>query len=138
MGKMNQNHMLDAEAIASGLHKPKRAGPGKYVACCPAHDDKTPSLSIENAPDGKILVHCHAGCSQDEVIGALRNLGLWHKQSRQRIKSLKNQGMKEEIRRNKIILALARSEYEQDVVHTELDRARIKRAIRFLERHGNG
>jgi putative DNA primase/helicase len=27
--------------------------------------------------DGKVLVKCHAGCSQAEVIGALRRLGLW-------------------------------------------------------------
>jgi len=46
------------------------------MAKCPAHDDRGPSLSIcERA--GKVLVHCHAGCSQLEVIEALRALGLW-------------------------------------------------------------
>ena len=130
--------ILDAGLIAAGLQKPKRAGPGKYVACCPAHDEKSPSFSIEDAPDGKILVYCHAGCSQDAVIDALRFLGLWHQPSPQRIAYLERQSLAQEIQRNRNLLALAQSEYEQGFVHTELDRARINRAIRFLERHGNG
>jgi DNA primase len=46
------------------------------MACCPAHDDRNPSLSIREA-DGKILLHCHAGCSQGDVIAALESRGLW-------------------------------------------------------------
>lgn len=48
------------------------------MACCPAHDDKTPSLRISESTDGRVLVHCFAGCSQKSVIDALRSLGLWH------------------------------------------------------------
>ena len=47
------------------------------MARCPAHDDRKPSLSITDAEDGKILVHCHAGCDQLGVIAVLRSLGLW-------------------------------------------------------------
>jgi hypothetical protein len=47
------------------------------MAPCPAHDDSTPSLSIRDADDGKVLVCCHAGCDQGQVIAALRGLGLW-------------------------------------------------------------
>jgi putative DNA primase/helicase len=51
---------------------------GSYgTARCPAHHDKTPSLSISIGNDGKTLVKCHAGCSQDAVIGALTALKLW-------------------------------------------------------------
>jgi hypothetical protein len=46
------------------------------MAKCPAHDDHNPSLSIRQK-DGKILVHCHAGCSQDAAIAALKARGLW-------------------------------------------------------------
>ncbi len=50
---------------------------GEYgMARCPAHLDRTPSLSIKNEK-GKVLVHCHAGCSQQKVLAALRKLGLW-------------------------------------------------------------
>lgn len=47
-----------------------------YVCLCPAHNDRNPSLSITEK-DGKILVHCHAGCSQENVIQALKGLNLW-------------------------------------------------------------
>ena len=133
----NRRYTLDAESIASALQKAKRVGPDKYVACCPAHDDKTPSLSVQDT-SGKVLVHCHAGCTQEEVIGVLRDMGLWHTPSRHRIKYLENQSLKEDIRRNTNLLMLALSEYDQGVVHTEIDRVRIKRAIRLLEEHCNG
>ena len=45
-------------------------------ACCPAHDDHTPSLSIDEE-NGKTLVHCFAGCSQEGVLAALRSRGIW-------------------------------------------------------------
>jgi hypothetical protein len=54
----------------------RRSGRG-WTARCPAHADRTPSLSISEGVDGKVLVKCHAGCEQDAVIDALRRLGLW-------------------------------------------------------------
>lgn len=49
---------------------------GKGTARCPAHDDRSPSLSVAEK-DGVVLVHCHSGCEQDDVIDALREKGLW-------------------------------------------------------------
>ena len=66
---------MDAQTIAQGLDRGSRSGEG-WTACCPAHDDRTPSLSITDSADS-VLVHCHAGCSQDEVIDALKAKGLW-------------------------------------------------------------
>ena len=43
----------------------------------PAHPDKTPSLSISIGRDGRTLVRCHTGCTQEQVIDALRRLRLW-------------------------------------------------------------
>jgi hypothetical protein len=128
----NHNRSINAERIAGALKKSRSAGHGRYVACCPAHDDKTPSLSIRDAGD-KVLVRCHAGCSQDEVIGALREMGLWHKPSHGRLKYLKNQSHQNEFRRNKTLLAIAAAQASQGYVHTEFERAQIKRAIRILE-----
>jgi putative DNA primase/helicase len=51
---------------------------GGWMAKCPAHDDRTPSLSIGQNGDGMALFHCHAGCSQDAVLAALKQAGLWH------------------------------------------------------------
>ena len=46
------------------------------MARCPVHDDRDPSLSIAER-DGKVLVHCFAGCPQEDVIAALRARGSW-------------------------------------------------------------
>ena len=47
--------------------KAKRCGNG-YIDCCPAHEDKEPSLSIGEGADGKLLLNCFAGCSFEEII----------------------------------------------------------------------
>ena len=45
---------------------------GSFVIQCPAHEDHTPSGSLkEVTPGGDVLIHCHAGCSFDEIRGAL-------------------------------------------------------------------
>src|SRR3954447_19139537 len=64
-----------AEAIAEALNG-RWSGKG-WMARCPAHPDTTPSLSINETAAGKVLVKCFAGCSQAEVIAALRRRGLW-------------------------------------------------------------
>jgi hypothetical protein len=65
---------MTAEHIAKQLHG-RKSGVG-WMARCPAHNDNNPSLSLTDA-DGKVLVHCHAGCEQRAVVDALRALGLW-------------------------------------------------------------
>src|SRR3984893_10382014 len=64
-----------AQQLAQALGG-RKAG-ADYVARCPAHNDRKPSLSISDANDGKVLVYCHAGCDQEQVITALRRRGLW-------------------------------------------------------------
>jgi putative DNA primase/helicase len=55
---------------------------GSWMARCPAHADRTPSLSICESNTGKVLVRCHAGCDQRDVIAALRARGLWAENDR--------------------------------------------------------
>ena len=45
-------------------------GKGKWMACCPAHQDKSPSLAISEADD-KVLIHCFAGCTIEDVTTAI-------------------------------------------------------------------
>jgi len=68
--------MLDAKTIATTQGKARKIGAG-WACLCPAHDDHNPSLSITDADDGRVLVHCHAGCDQKAVISALQDRGLW-------------------------------------------------------------
>jgi hypothetical protein len=60
-----------SEALLSRLEKVRRTGPGRWIACCPAHDDKTPSLSIRELGDGRTLVHCFGGCAVADVLAAV-------------------------------------------------------------------
>lgn len=71
---------MKAEFLAIALGG-QRCGQG-WIAPCPAHDDRVPSLSIRDAENGNVLIHCHAGCEQALVIDALRSLGLWEGASR--------------------------------------------------------
>jgi len=57
------------EKLLSRLDKVRRNGNDRYVACCPAHDDKTPSLAI-TVKDGRILLHCFSGCTTDSIVSA--------------------------------------------------------------------
>lgn len=52
-----------------------------WTALCPAHDDTMNSLSIGQGSDGRALIHCHAGCTFQEVLAAmgLRARNLFHR-----------------------------------------------------------
>ena len=58
-------------ALAAGGFAP-RGKAAKYVARCPAHEDRTASLSVGSGDDGRALLHCHAGCTTEAVLAALR------------------------------------------------------------------
>lgn len=66
---------MTAETVAKALGG-YRAG-ATWMARCPAHDDSSPSLAISAGKNGKVLVRCHAGCDQRDVIAALSERGLW-------------------------------------------------------------
>jgi putative DNA primase/helicase len=71
---------MTAETIASALGG-HRAGT-TWMARCPVHEDRSPSLSITTGKDGKVLVRCHAGCDQRDLIAALLQRGLWQTNGR--------------------------------------------------------
>jgi hypothetical protein len=73
--------MLTAAEIALALGG-RRAGQNTFTAKCPAHEDRSPSLSLTDTGDGLTLWHCHAGCTQADVRDALVARGLWEAQER--------------------------------------------------------
>lgn len=58
------------EALLRMLDGVKQSGDG-ILACCPAHADSDPSLSVSISDAGKLLVNCHAGCTFDEISDAV-------------------------------------------------------------------
>jgi len=60
------------QTLLSRLDKVKKTGNSSWIACCPSHDDSSPSLAIKDS-DGKILIHCFAGC---ETIDVIESVGL--------------------------------------------------------------
>ena len=49
----------------------RQTGAGRWIARCPAHNDKGPSLPIRELEDGRVLLHCFAGCSAESVLDAI-------------------------------------------------------------------
>ena len=62
---------MRAEALLERLAKVKETGSGRWLACCPAHPDKTPSLAVRELEDDRVLVHCFAGCIVEDVLAAV-------------------------------------------------------------------
>lgn len=62
--------MTPIDRLLSRLDNPKGRSP-KWSCKCPAHEDRSPSLSVKVLDDGRVLVHCHAGCSAPDVVAAL-------------------------------------------------------------------
>ena len=59
------------DLILSLLPKARQRQPGQYSAPCPAHDDKSPSLTVREFPSGAVGVFCFAGCTTAAVMAAL-------------------------------------------------------------------
>ena len=59
-------------AAFAGLVEAQPTGTGRWKARCPAHNDRSPSLSIREGDDGRVLVLCRAGCALDSILGALQ------------------------------------------------------------------
>lgn len=56
--------------IFDRLSHVKATGQGKWLARCPAHDDRSPSLAIREVDD-RILIHCFSGCAVSQVLVAM-------------------------------------------------------------------
>jgi len=119
--------------IANGLNKVRWHGNNKFTTCCPAHDDRNPSFSVSDK-NGKILVKCWAGCAQEEVIGALRGMGLWHTASRHQLERRKRADQKKDIHHHyQMILLGAASTKEL----SQADIAQMRESFGFLSDYAN-
>ena len=62
---------MNAAALLDHLEGVRQTGNGRWIARCPAHEDRSPSLSIRELDDGRILLHDFAGCDVQSVLSAV-------------------------------------------------------------------
>lgn len=62
---------MSAATFLSRLHGVRRTGAGRWIARCPAHDDRRPSLCVAELDDGRVLVHCFGGCATEHVLAVV-------------------------------------------------------------------
>ena len=62
---------MSIETVISRLDGVRDTGPGRYLSRCPSHDDRSPSLAIKEEDDGRILLHCFAGCETENVLASI-------------------------------------------------------------------
>jgi hypothetical protein len=61
---------MTAANLLDRLSGVRLTAPGRWLAKCPAHPDKSPSLSVRELDDGTVLVKCWAGCGAADVVAA--------------------------------------------------------------------
>ncbi len=61
---------MSTTTLLDRLEGVRQTGPGKWIARCPSHEDRSPSLSIREV-DGRTLIHCFAGCSSGDLLTAV-------------------------------------------------------------------
>lgn len=62
---------MSAAAVLDRLERVKQTAPGRWLARCPAHEDRSPSLSIRELEDGRVLLYDFGGCDTQMVLDAL-------------------------------------------------------------------
>ena len=70
MASYTQGSARPIDRVSAALPDARRSGP-RWVATCPAHEDRSPSLSITEGRDEIVLLHCHGGCGPREVLAAV-------------------------------------------------------------------
>ena len=72
---MTTTHMHHSDhciaALIERLQGVRSTGPDRWLARCPAHEDKSPSLAIRQTDDGRCLLHCFAGCETADIVAAI-------------------------------------------------------------------
>jgi hypothetical protein len=62
---------VSAATLLDRLERVRQTAPSRWLARCPAHEDKSPSLSIRELDDGRVLLHCFGGCEVGDVLAAV-------------------------------------------------------------------
>lgn len=80
---------MNAKELAQALGG-RRCG-SSWMARCPAHDDKNPSLAIRDG-ETNVLLTCFAGCDRRDIVAELRRRGLMDDSDRREVRPRREPG----------------------------------------------
>ena len=133
---------MKADILLSRLDKVRKTGRDSWIACCPAHDDRSPSMTIRELDDGRILVHCFAECSVESILGAV-GLGFdalfpdrapQHQQAKPLRRPFPASDVLEAVTIEAEVVATAAGNMAQGVALTSADRERLTVAAGRIQR----
>lgn len=125
------------EEILQLLHKVKRTGNNRWIACCPAHDDKSPSLSIKDVDD-RVLIRCWSGCSSQDIVDSLglKLRDLFHYEMTDSIRQERRDfHSREKLQHEMLILKIALSDRRRNRLN-RADADRANQAYRIMKKEG--
>lgn len=128
------NNTLDY--ILCRLDRVRCSSQNQWMACCPAHDDKSPSLSIKATDEGKILLYCFAGCSTQDIVDSLglRMTDLFPPQTEQEIQERRRQGHRELYEKEVFIANIALADTQAGKTLSDVDADRARLALERMEK----
>ena len=62
---------MTVDEFLDRLDDAKPVGDGQWLARCPGHDDRRPSLAVGLGNDERVLLNCYAGCTSEEIVHAM-------------------------------------------------------------------
>jgi len=131
---------MSAAHLLERLENVRQVGDGRWVARCPSHDDRSPSLSVRETEDGQVLLFCFAGCDARAVVEAIgmtmRDLfpSLSAAEHAARFAAARRAQLWRLLWRERCILALAESDRRRGKHPTPEESRRIRQALRRVER----
>jgi len=125
---------MSLATVLQKFERVKETAPGKFVALCTGHADKSPSLTIRETDDGLVLLHCFAGCPVEHVLAGagLTFMDLFPERPRHDKPRGPSRAAQSEIDHALIVCEIAKAEAARGVTHSESDKATIRRSAELL------
>lgn len=135
---------MSAADLLSRLEAVRETGANRWIAKCPAHDDRSPSLSIRETADGTVLLRCFTGCAAVDVVRSvgLELRDLFPRQADHRGRPLPKRKRSFldtraallSVRHELLVAVIALSDIRAGKMPNQTDLPSIERAERFLAR----
>lgn len=129
--------MPNIENLLNRLPSARPSGKNRWMAKCPAHEDRSPSLLISDNGE-KLGIHCFAGCGGADVLAAigLDFTVLYPPQEKQNFTGLRpweRKDIEEKIRHEELIIKLYQRDKSLKVFISEEDKVRTKKAFEIIK-----